>query len=248
MYSRLGFVDDAERTATLHALLVNNPGIRFATPQAWYGNRPIYFTDRQYDDERINALAWLMDPEGFSGRQSDFAGWALTPTQVTDASTRWSDPTQLAPIGTYWRAPDPTPAPVLLYPRFQNAAGEITDTAGWLAAIHNASSAEFATFKAANPSLSFIDGEWRQPGYDPAIYTNAPGTGTGAPPGTPGSGIPEPLTPGTTTTDPTTGNVVTVGKDGTVTTTPAKSNSALIPFLLAAGAVYVLTRSQHVRR
>lgn len=106
MYARtLGFVDTPARTAVLQELLTNNPGVRFATPNAWYGNRPIYFSDPPYEAERNANFAWLKDPEGFAGMQSDFTGWALTPTQVTPVESRWSDPTLLPAHGS--RLPQP---------------------------------------------------------------------------------------------------------------------------------------------
>lgn len=68
----------AAHDATIRQILDMNPGITFGRPDAFYGNRPMYFTDGTGEQARVAARAWLKDPEGYSGARSDFAGWNLT--------------------------------------------------------------------------------------------------------------------------------------------------------------------------
>lgn len=89
----------AAHDAIIQNLLDTNPGIRFGLPDGFYGNRPVYFTDGPGQDARITARAWLMDPEGFSGRTQDFAGWQLTPA-----------PPDKAVFGEPWLLPASTTA------------------------------------------------------------------------------------------------------------------------------------------
>lgn len=65
------FFGAAANRADLRMVLETNPGVGFADPDGYIGNRPFYITDDKALTARRNAAkAWLFDPEGISGPAS----------------------------------------------------------------------------------------------------------------------------------------------------------------------------------
>lgn len=248
---------------TIQRILGMNPGIRFGVPDAFYGNRPIYITDGAAQDARVAARAWLMDPEGFSGRAQDFAGWNLTPT-----------PTDKSVFGEPWLLPaatGPGNSPLDVVGSWGYADG------GAVAYWWDVLRAGYLVPNVANPTAP-LPPLWAialspytiadfHVGATPATTSTTPST---TPSGTTSSGG---TTPGTTTTQPRTaagtpitgnagdrflvggvtydglGHIISTNATGSTSAHSDSSHSvSWLPVALVAAGAYALTRAHSSRR
>lgn len=219
-----------------------SPGVTYAVPNAFYGARPIYYDDPQYLRARDSARAWLLDPEGYHGLESSFAGWSLTPTRVTVVPWEVPDPWLLPAVATGYSDPDD----------IVGSWGIVEPDGGLSYDVHRGGYLTPRLPSIGLPSAAMLALSPYQ--LSDFRVTKPPVTVTPAP----GSSAPPATTPTGPAGNPITGNpadqylVNGTLYDGTgkvlrapaTTTVHAGAAGTLTPLLLAAAVVYVLTRSR----
>jgi hypothetical protein len=126
-------------------MLIMNGPVKFAPPDKWAGNRPVFFTDGPEWDSKIAAKAWMMDPEGWSTTHAGASSLGpLTDSPSTPPAGGWSPVSWELPAYT---GPDP----------HLQSAGDVAELqAQFGTAASNQANREMLSGTAPAPASTFI--------------------------------------------------------------------------------------------